>query len=84
MVEGVDDGGGAVAEVDDPVVGRVRVPAHFASYSRTPVTSAAAPSLGQHSRAVLADLGYSEDEVDELERGGVVVCAPGMDGEAGA
>ncbi|MFB6069625.1 MAG: CaiB/BaiF CoA transferase family protein [Halanaeroarchaeum sp.] len=32
-----------------------------------------APLLGQHNRAVLADLGYSEEEIDALESAGVLV-----------
>jgi crotonobetainyl-CoA:carnitine CoA-transferase CaiB-like acyl-CoA transferase len=32
----------------------------------------AAPALGQHNREVLAELGYTEREVEELERGGAV------------
>jgi crotonobetainyl-CoA:carnitine CoA-transferase CaiB-like acyl-CoA transferase len=32
----------------------------------------AAPALGEHNREVLAELGYTEREVEELERGGAV------------
>ncbi len=35
-------------------------------------TAAPAPSLGQHTAAVLADLGYNPAEVDELRKEGVV------------
>jgi crotonobetainyl-CoA:carnitine CoA-transferase CaiB-like acyl-CoA transferase len=33
----------------------------------------AAPALGEHNREILAELGYSEREVDELERAGVAL-----------
>ena len=32
----------------------------------------AAPALGEHNREILAELGYSESEVKELEAGGTV------------
>jgi crotonobetainyl-CoA:carnitine CoA-transferase CaiB-like acyl-CoA transferase len=32
----------------------------------------AAPALGEHNREILAELGYSEREVSELEAGGTV------------
>jgi crotonobetainyl-CoA:carnitine CoA-transferase CaiB-like acyl-CoA transferase len=39
-----------------------------------------APLLGQHNREVLTELGFSADEIDELERQGVIGTAPAMHG----
>jgi crotonobetainyl-CoA:carnitine CoA-transferase CaiB-like acyl-CoA transferase len=32
----------------------------------------AVPALGAHSRAILAELGYGEGEIDNLEAGGAI------------
>ena len=37
----------------------------------------AAPVLGQHTREVLLDLGYAEEEISELEASGAVLLARG-------
>jgi crotonobetainyl-CoA:carnitine CoA-transferase CaiB-like acyl-CoA transferase len=50
--------------------------------SRTPgVSQGPGPVLGEHTREVLASLGYSDDEVDSLEDAGAVAGpAPGAQG----
>ena len=43
------------------------------SFSATPAMNlAGAPVTGQHSRSILADLGYDAAEIDALIAGGVV------------
>ena len=43
------------------------------SFSATPAMNlAGAPVTGQHSRTILADLGYTPDEIDALVADGVV------------
>jgi crotonobetainyl-CoA:carnitine CoA-transferase CaiB-like acyl-CoA transferase len=58
---------GIIAEFDQPSVGRVRQPKPAARFD---VNEAAiggpAPRVGQHSRDVLADLGYSAAEIDKM------------------
>ena len=65
-----------VVEVDHPRAGRVKTLGTPIKFSDTPGSVArAAPLLGEHSREVLAQLGYSGDEIDALQRAGAVHCA---------
>ncbi|MGE0822895.1 MAG: CaiB/BaiF CoA transferase family protein [Candidatus Binatia bacterium] len=60
-------------EYDHPGLGRVRQPrgaARFSGYP--PLTDAKAPKLGQHSAEVLAQVGYSDDEIRMFAEQGVV------------
>jgi crotonobetainyl-CoA:carnitine CoA-transferase CaiB-like acyl-CoA transferase len=65
-----------VFEVDHPRAGRTRalgMPIKF-SDARADMTRPA-PLLGQHSREVLDQLGYSAAEIDALQRAGAVLLA---------
>ena len=65
-----------VVEVEHATAGRVSAIGHPIKFSETPgAITRAAPVLGQHTRAVLADLGYTAVQVDELVRSGAVHCA---------
>jgi formyl-CoA transferase len=55
-------------------VRQVGSPMRFSS-TKT-VMRAAGPLLGEHSREVLGDYGFSGDEIAELERGGAIASAP--------
>jgi crotonobetainyl-CoA:carnitine CoA-transferase CaiB-like acyl-CoA transferase len=59
----------AVAEYEHPVLGTVRT---VASALGAKLTAAAqrGPLLGEHTREVLGQAGYSDAEIDELERSG--------------
>ena len=62
-----------VVETEHPTIGPMRVvgrPVKFPGSPQRPVT--APPTLGQHTAAVLAGLGYSEAEIEELRRAGVI------------
>jgi crotonobetainyl-CoA:carnitine CoA-transferase CaiB-like acyl-CoA transferase len=63
---------GLVADYAHPRYGRLRQFGHLVHLSATPGRIAGPPPLlGEHSRQVLAELGYSDDEVDRLQARGV-------------
>ena len=62
-----------VVEVDHPRAGRVKALGHPIKFSETPAEmTRPAPLLGEHTRAILAELGYSEAEAADLIREGAV------------
>ncbi|MDP3661004.1 CaiB/BaiF CoA-transferase family protein [Phenylobacterium sp.] len=62
--------------VDHPLAGRMRTMPQSGSWSETPIDPAGpAPALGQHTRAILAEAGYADDEVERLIGDGVVATA---------
>ena len=64
---------GLIAEVDHPTAGRVRAPGIPVRLSGTPPSVRTAPPLlGEHTDAVLRELGYSDSEIDALKRDGAV------------
>jgi formyl-CoA transferase len=64
---------GLVAEVDHPVAGRVRAPGIPVRMSGTPPSVREHPPLlGEHTDAILAELGYSAEEIAALRRDGAV------------
>lgn len=66
---------GAIADVDHPRLGPVRMVASPIRYSRTPIHAdiAPPPTLGQHTEEVLAqDLGLDDAEIEALRRSGAV------------
>lgn len=62
-----------VVEVDHPRVGRMKTLGLPVKFSDTPGrVHGPAPLLGEHSRAILAEAGYTADEIDSLITRGVV------------
>lgn len=62
-----------VAEVDHPVLGRQRLLGPGVNMERTPPrVCTASPEHGQHTDAVLGELGYSAEEIDRLHAAGIV------------
>ena len=62
-----------VPVVEHSVVGRVQTLGLPVKFSATPgAISSGAPTLGQHSRDVLAEAGYSPREIDDLIKDGAV------------
>lgn len=56
---------GMVRELEHPSEGRIQSPAPVGGYSRTPLDIRRhAPRLGEHTREVLAEAGYSEAEIE--------------------
>jgi len=62
-----------VVEFEHPAHGRIKLPGYPARFSAAEAhTRSAAPTLGEHSREILLELGYSEDELAELRRQGTI------------
>ncbi|MBV9509263.1 MAG: hypothetical protein JO303_03145, partial [Caulobacteraceae bacterium] len=51
-------------------------PSPTVTLSRTPARVGAASLVGQHTRAILEELGYSTAEIDDLAARKVIYCAP--------
>lgn len=67
---------GAITHYDHPTAGRVKVVAPAVVMSETPATiERHAPLVGEHSREVLSQYGFSTDDIDEMVRRGAVAQA---------
>ena len=65
---------GILAEFAHPTLGRYRGMAHPVRVGEgPPPTPLPAPTLGQHSREILASLGYTDEEIERLGREGAVI-----------
>jgi crotonobetainyl-CoA:carnitine CoA-transferase CaiB-like acyl-CoA transferase len=63
-----------VVEVDHPIVGKMKTLGVPVKLSKTPgEVTRAAPVLGQHTREILAELNYSDEETDALAEDGAVI-----------
>jgi crotonobetainyl-CoA:carnitine CoA-transferase CaiB-like acyl-CoA transferase len=64
---------GAVVEIDHPTAGRLRQMRNAARFSGTPAAiRRPAPALGEHTHEILAEIGYTADEIDGLRADGVI------------
>jgi crotonobetainyl-CoA:carnitine CoA-transferase CaiB-like acyl-CoA transferase len=67
---------GLIEEFDQPTVGRVRQPKPAAIFDvNKAVIGGPAPRVGEHSRLVLSDLGYSDSAIDAMIAGKAVRAA---------
>jgi crotonobetainyl-CoA:carnitine CoA-transferase CaiB-like acyl-CoA transferase len=56
-----------IVELDHPDIGRVRQPVPAARFDRTPARiQGPAPRIGEHSSAILAELGFEAAEIERL------------------
>jgi len=63
-----------VVEVDHPRAGRTKALGHPIKFSDTPgKVLRPAPLLGEHTREVLAELGYDAEAIERLHRENAVV-----------
>lgn len=67
-----------VYTLDHPVVGSARYIGPPTRFSHAPAASAGrpAPLFGQHSRELLLELGYTEDEINALDTEGALARSP--------
>jgi crotonobetainyl-CoA:carnitine CoA-transferase CaiB-like acyl-CoA transferase len=72
---------GMIAQYNHPLYGLLRVVGNQIRLSNgrsetpAPVSALPPPLLGQHTREILAGIGYSLTEIESMERGGVVKSA---------
>jgi crotonobetainyl-CoA:carnitine CoA-transferase CaiB-like acyl-CoA transferase len=65
-----------IVEVEHPTAGTVKSIGHPVKFSETPASvDSAAPLLGQHSREVLTEYGYSASRIDTLINSGAVIAS---------
>ena len=69
---------GTLVEVEDPVLGTVRLQNVVPRFRRSPgrIRWPGKSGIGADTRTVLTDLGYSSDDIDRLESAGIIKAAP--------
>jgi len=72
MEQGLGRESGFVVDVEHPTLGVHPRLAPLVSFSRSTGVAAAAPVVGQHTDAVLRELGYTEERIAALRSDGVV------------
>ena len=65
-----------IHEYDHPIAGRIRQPRPAARFDQTFGHPATGPGLGEHSNEILAELGYSDEQIESLIDQGVGSMTP--------
>jgi CoA:oxalate CoA-transferase len=66
-----------VRTVPDPILGEVQIPGMPLRFSEQPdLPDLVAPLLGEHNHAVLAELGYDDEAIEQLGKEGVLHNGP--------
>jgi crotonobetainyl-CoA:carnitine CoA-transferase CaiB-like acyl-CoA transferase len=64
---------GMMWRLENRQLGSYRIPGHPVRFSKTPArATSGAPVLGEHSEALLEELGYTPEEIASLKRAGIV------------
>jgi formyl-CoA transferase len=64
---------GMIAEMEHPDLGTLKSPANPVNFGSLETDAESPPPrLGEHTREVLAELGYSEEELERLQENGVI------------
>jgi crotonobetainyl-CoA:carnitine CoA-transferase CaiB-like acyl-CoA transferase len=63
---------GTIVSFEHPRVEKFRTIGPPVRFSRTPCEIRRPPLLGEHSRAILHEMGFGEDEIDQLHQDGVI------------
>lgn len=62
-----------VIDVEDEILGNMKLVGNPIKLSKEqPVTDIPSPTLGQHTHEVMAELGYTEEEISRLEENGII------------
>ncbi len=61
-----------VIEVDHPKAGKIKVVGFPWKFSKTPAKAGIAPELGEHNNEVYKGLGYSDADIEQLKKEGVI------------
>ena len=62
-----------VVDFEDPAMGKLNLPGYPVHFSANRAgTRKLAPGLGEHTVAVLEEIGYTDQEIDELRKQGVI------------
>jgi len=63
---------GFFAEVDHPVMGKVKYPGAPAKLNGSPWQAGRAPLLGEHNKEIYGEIGYKKEELIGLEKKGII------------
>jgi crotonobetainyl-CoA:carnitine CoA-transferase CaiB-like acyl-CoA transferase len=61
-----------VTEVEHPRVGKIKEVGFPWKFSKTPAKAGIAPEIGEHNNEVLKGLGYSNTDIKQLKKDGVI------------